>query len=57
MSHDPIVDEVRQWRENYARKFDYDLEAICCDLREKQKASNHQIVSFAPKPVRVTKSK
>ncbi len=57
MSHDPIVDEVRQWRDDYAKKFNYDLDAICRDLQEKQKASSQKVVSFAPKPVQVTKPK
>lgn len=33
---DPIVDEVRKYRDEHARKFNYDLDAICADLIEKQ---------------------
>ena len=33
MARDPIVDEVRQFRDAYAKRFHYDLEAICRDIR------------------------
>lgn len=46
MLHDPIVDEVRKYREEYAAQFDFDLEAMFRDLREKQQAGGRQIVSF-----------
>lgn len=34
MSIDPIVDEVRRIREQYAATFNYDLAAIADDLRK-----------------------
>ena len=46
---DPIVDEVRKARDEYARQFDYDLKAICRDLRKRQDASGRRVVSFAAK--------
>jgi hypothetical protein len=49
MIRDPIVDEVHKHREAYAKRFNYDLAAICRDLRKKQKASGRNIVSFPPK--------
>jgi hypothetical protein len=49
MIRDPIVEEVRKHREEYAKRFNYDLAAICRDLRKKQKASGRKIVSFPPK--------
>src|SRR5437870_9409086 len=33
MYEDPIVEEVRAARQEYARQFGYDLHAICEDLR------------------------
>ena len=33
---DPIVEEVRAVREAYAKRFDYDVQAICRDLRNRQ---------------------
>ncbi len=50
--HDAILDEVRQARENYARQFNFDLDAICEDLRRKQQLSGVPAVSFPKKPVR-----
>lgn len=44
---DPIVEEIHKIREEYAAKFDYDVDAMFEDLREKQSKSNHKIVSFA----------
>ena len=33
MKWDPIVEEVRKARDAYAKRFDYDLDAICRDLQ------------------------
>jgi hypothetical protein len=32
---DPIVEEVRKYRDDHARKFNYDLNLICEDLRNR----------------------
>ena len=34
MQPDPIVEEVRKIRDEYAKRFNYDLDAICQDLQE-----------------------
>ncbi len=54
---DPIVEEVRRVREEYAARFNYDLDAIYRDLKEQEKLSGRTYVSFtaaktppAPKP-------
>ena len=47
----PIVAEVRQYREQYAARFNFDLKAICRDLRERQKKGGHKVVSLPPKRV------
>ena len=52
MFKDPIVEEVRKARDNYAKKFNYDLDAICRDLKEKQRQRNRNVVSFPPKRVK-----
>jgi hypothetical protein len=44
--NNPIIDEVRRIREEHARKFNYDLAAICADLREHQKTCGHPVVSL-----------
>lgn len=47
----PIVEEVRRYRQEYAAQFNYDLKAICQDLRERQKKSGRKVVSLHPKRV------
>jgi hypothetical protein len=49
MIDDPIVAEVRKARDEYARRFNYDLDAICADLQQKQAQSGRELVSFPPK--------
>jgi len=43
---DTIVEEVRKARDEYARRFNYDLHAMCADLRREQELSGAQVVSF-----------
>lgn len=47
---DPIVEEVRRIRDEYAKRFDYDLKAIVEDIRRKENAHRDQLVSFPPRP-------
>jgi hypothetical protein len=54
MARDPIVDEVRQFRDAYAQRFHYDLEAICRDIRTKQAQGGRQVVSLPPKPAQTS---
>ena len=49
MTENPIVTEVRQARDDYAKRFNYDLDAICRDLQQKQHQSGRKLVSFPPK--------
>ena len=51
MTRDPILDEVRQFRDAYAKRFQYDLGAICRDIRAKQTQSGRKVVSLPPQPV------
>jgi hypothetical protein len=46
---DPIVDEVRKVREDYAKQFNFDLNAIFDDLQRRQRESGRNTVSFPPK--------
>jgi len=48
---DPIVEEVRRVRDVHAKQFDYDLDAICDDLRKREKASGQPTVSLPPKRI------
>ena len=54
MIDDPIVAEVRKARDEYARRFHYDLDAICRDLQQKQVQSGRKLISFPPKRPRPT---
>lgn|GEM_PF-735705 len=46
--NDPIVNEVRQVRDAHAARFNYDLDAIFKDLKEQEKRSGRNFVSFEP---------
>jgi hypothetical protein len=48
-SKDPVVEEVRQLRDEYAKQFNYDLEAIYRDLKEQEKKSGRKYVSLPPR--------
>lgn len=50
MRQDPIVAETRRRREEYAARFNYDINAICRAARKKQKESGREVVSLPPKP-------
>ncbi|MGB3848946.1 MAG: hypothetical protein WA958_03180 [Tunicatimonas sp.] len=48
---DPIVEEVRQAREEHAKKFGYNLPAIFADIRQQQQKSGYEYVSFPAKRI------
>lgn len=50
MSRDTIVDEVRKAREEYAQKFNFDLHAICEDLRKNEKLAGGPVVTLPKRP-------
>ncbi len=52
MRKDLIVEEIHKYRDEYARQFNYDLHAICQDIRKKQGQSGRRVVSLSPRPVR-----
>jgi hypothetical protein len=49
MIDDPIVAEVRKARDEYARRFNYDLDAICKDLQNQQLQPGRKLVAFPPR--------
>jgi hypothetical protein len=51
MWQDPIVEEIRRHREEYAARFNYDIKAICREAREHQKKSQGKIVCRPPNRV------
>jgi hypothetical protein len=52
MWRDPIVDETRKRREEYAAKFRHDADAIFEDIRQRQRQAGMQTVSFPPRKPR-----
>ena len=42
--NDPIVDEVRRVRDAHAARFNYDLDAIFQDIKEREKKSGLKFI-------------
>ena len=53
--NDPIVEEIRRFRQEHTEHFHGNLEAICDDLRKLQQACGHPVVTFQPKPLKPRK--
>ncbi|WP_445248282.1 hypothetical protein [Microcoleus sp. OTE_8_concoct_300] len=51
MLTDEIVEEIHKIREEYAKSFNYDLDAIFADLQKKQAESGREVVKLPPKRV------
>ncbi len=49
MKFDPIVDEIWRIREAHAAGLNYNLKAICADLKKKEEEYGHPVVSLPPK--------
>jgi hypothetical protein len=52
MLDDPIVEEVRQAREEYAAKFDYDLRSIFLDIKRQEveyRKRGWKVISSSPR--------
>lgn len=46
---DTIVEETRKARDEYAAKFNYDLDAMYEDLKEQEQHNKERLVSLPPK--------
>jgi hypothetical protein len=46
---DPIVEEVRQIRDDHSKRFNYDLDAICEDYMSHQSFAGTRLVRLKPK--------
>jgi hypothetical protein len=46
MWNDPIVEETRQLRDEYAALFNYDLRALYLDLKKKEEQHREKVVSL-----------
>ncbi len=52
MLKDEIVEEIHRVREEYAEKFNHDIDRMYEDIRKRQADSGRKFVSFPPrKPV------
>lgn len=49
MFDDPIVEEIRRYRQEHAAKYGNDIHRICEALREQQKKSKRKVVNFGPR--------
>ena len=54
MAKDPIVEEVRRIRRRYAERFNFDLDAIYSDLKERERRGEFSVVYRQPRPARTT---
>jgi hypothetical protein len=53
----PIVAEVRKIREDCAAQLNYELQALCRALKERDQQGPCPKVSFSPKPARLMRTK
>uniref|UniRef100_UPI004055EB5F hypothetical protein n=1 Tax=Candidatus Electrothrix sp. TaxID=2170559 RepID=UPI004055EB5F len=49
MIEDPIVAEIRRFRNEHAEKYGHDLKRICNSLREFEKTSGRKVVHRKPR--------
>ena len=49
--NDSIVNEVRKFRDEHAKKFNYNLSEICKDLIKKQELHSARVVSLKNNPL------
>lgn len=46
MHKDLIVEEVRKYRQQWAARFGYDIEAMAADLRKREGKDGHRVVNL-----------
>ena len=49
MQNDPIVEEMRKNGQDFAARYNHDLEAICKALKEKEQALGRKIIQRSPR--------
>ena len=49
MSRDPIVEEIRKYREQRAARFNFDIRAIALDARKRERKSGRKVLCLAAK--------
>jgi hypothetical protein len=56
MQSDPIVAEIRAFRELHASRFDFDIRRIVKDVQKRDAAGDRKVVRLPPRrPVRLTR--
>jgi hypothetical protein len=53
MLEDPIVADVRKYREEIAARFGYDIRAIAAETKKREQQSGRKLVSFEQKEGKV----
>ncbi len=51
MMDDPIVAEVRRYRDEHAKKFNYDLDAIVRDIKSREGKDGEPVVTLPPRRI------
>ena len=54
MLSDPIVDEIKRYREEYAARLNHDLAAIVEDVRQRYSSDKQDLVCREPRHVQTT---
>ena len=54
MWEDRIVKEIHKSREEYLKKFNYDIHAVCQDVRKKSRNDDRKVVKPVPRPAKHT---
>jgi len=49
MIEDPIVKEIRKYRQEHTEKYEHDLSKICEALKKKEKESGKKVVNLEPR--------
>ena len=55
MWQDPIIDDVRKVRDEYAKGLGYDIKEICKSIKKQEVDSNRKRVSLSPKLIKPAK--
>jgi hypothetical protein len=49
--NDPIVDEIRRIRDEHTARFNFDLDAIFQDIKERERKSGHKFIDGIARPI------
>ena len=46
MTQDDIITEIRRYRDEHAKRFNYDVRAMAADIKSREKLGTSPLVSF-----------